>query len=553
MAYQTGYRTTISKLLSPWDNEVIVATPPSITRGRLFCDNGWQKEWMLFTWVSGNTLTWLVRQLSTSWVAASLWDGETWVAGSQITIVAMHDQLIDQSAEAVNIDLWTHNYNSTTNWQVNIQQVTEVQRDALQNIRSWTLVYNTDAAALEIYSGGIWDTFDLWTPTPNATTTVAGKVELATEAQVLAWTEIGETSATLVANNKQIFDRRPFVVVNTSWQWDYTSVSAAITAGHKRILLKYSYTDASAWTIPAWTTVEIVWVGSPVVTNSNTIAFTSSTGSLFVHWVSFTVSAIAAWWVVANSSGNVKFTNCLFDVTAASANRYILWWPHTLDNCIININTLSNETALMSVSDNSLFHKCKININSETISLNAGWYTDCVFDTGNIWLTCEYITNCTFSSIWVYSWSINRATGCFFGAAWSASTININDISNCECNWGINATLTTQGNNNITNNLIDWLSLDLSWWVSVVGNNILLRTSGTDITFSWARNTLSSNRLVHISATTGFAITTNQNTIIGNRSTLAVNTISGDNNTVLGNTNVGTITWWSGNAIANNT
>lgn len=56
----------------------------------------------------------------------------------------------------------------------------------------------TTAGVLQYYSGGTWNDLDVGTPTPNASTTVAGKVEIATQTQLNAGTDTGETGAQLV-------------------------------------------------------------------------------------------------------------------------------------------------------------------------------------------------------------------------------------------------------------------------------------------------------------------------------------------------------------------
>ena len=48
-------------------------------------------------------------------------------------------------------------------------------------------------------SAGQWEDLDTWTVTPNASTTVAGKVEVATTVEFDAWTDTGATWALLVA------------------------------------------------------------------------------------------------------------------------------------------------------------------------------------------------------------------------------------------------------------------------------------------------------------------------------------------------------------------
>lgn len=94
MAFESGYKSTLATKVNPWDTSITVATAPTITSGRLYLKSGSQEEWMEFTGVSGNTLTWITRQLSrTSIPAVSEWSGYTWTAWTVVRIVAMHDQI----------------------------------------------------------------------------------------------------------------------------------------------------------------------------------------------------------------------------------------------------------------------------------------------------------------------------------------------------------------------------------------------------------------------------------------------------------------------------
>lgn len=94
MAFESGYKSILAAKLSPWETELVVATVPSITNGRLYLKTGNQEEWMSFTWVDGNKLTGLTRQLSqTAIPAVSEGSGFTWGAWTTIRIVAMHDQI----------------------------------------------------------------------------------------------------------------------------------------------------------------------------------------------------------------------------------------------------------------------------------------------------------------------------------------------------------------------------------------------------------------------------------------------------------------------------
>lgn len=94
MAFESGYKSTLATKVNPGDVELTVATAPSITNGRIYLKSWSQEEWMSFTWLDGNKLTWLTRQLSrTATPATSEWPWYTWTAWTVVRIVAMHDQI----------------------------------------------------------------------------------------------------------------------------------------------------------------------------------------------------------------------------------------------------------------------------------------------------------------------------------------------------------------------------------------------------------------------------------------------------------------------------
>lgn len=77
----------------------------------------------------------------------------------------------------------------------------------------------------QVYNGWVWVTLDEWTPTPNASETVAGKVEIATDAQMDAWTDTWETWALLVWVPSQ-FQRKEFIEnLNIDWLTEQTEIS----------------------------------------------------------------------------------------------------------------------------------------------------------------------------------------------------------------------------------------------------------------------------------------------------------------------------------------
>ena len=103
MAFESGYKSTLATKLNPWDTTLTVATPPTITSGRIYLKSWSQEEWVEFTWLDGNTLTGLTRQLSKTRVpATSDGSGYTRTAWTVVRIVAMHDQITGGNMDTSN-------------------------------------------------------------------------------------------------------------------------------------------------------------------------------------------------------------------------------------------------------------------------------------------------------------------------------------------------------------------------------------------------------------------------------------------------------------------
>lgn len=94
--YQSWFKTTLTAKLSPTDTTAYLAVAPTVTSGRLYLKSWSNEERMSFTWVSGLTVTGLTRWLSKTAEPSTAGTGGTWVAGTTVKLVAMHDQLIDK-------------------------------------------------------------------------------------------------------------------------------------------------------------------------------------------------------------------------------------------------------------------------------------------------------------------------------------------------------------------------------------------------------------------------------------------------------------------------
>lgn len=192
MAWQTKYKTTLAEPLSSWATSIVIATAPTATSWSLKITQWNIEEWVYFTWVSWTTLTWVTRSLSkTASTMTSTWSWEDFVAWAEVKMVLMHWQLIDKT-EATQSLQEAKTYADTT------ARDTALWWDWAAT-EAYTDVYTTAEWLHRNYnlSSNQWESVDTWTTTPNASTTAAGKVELATDAEVQSETDTWWTWASL--------------------------------------------------------------------------------------------------------------------------------------------------------------------------------------------------------------------------------------------------------------------------------------------------------------------------------------------------------------------
>lgn len=182
--YASGESARLTRKLNPADVTLYANIDVGVSKGRFYFANGTQKEWVSFTGKSTSgseyLYTGLTRGLSQTADPATAGTGGTWLANQQFVLVSMHDQLVDKQEG------------------ITPASFTTTQRDAL-TVANGAFIYNSTAGLPQIYYGGAWYDFNTaGSATPNASTTVAGKVEIATTAESKAGTDTGGTGANLV-------------------------------------------------------------------------------------------------------------------------------------------------------------------------------------------------------------------------------------------------------------------------------------------------------------------------------------------------------------------
>lgn len=265
MVFETGYKQTLAAKLNPGDTSMLVDIAPTITAWRVYLKSGSQEEWIWFSGVSGKTLTGLTRQLSkTANPATSQGSGFTWIAGTPVRIVAMHDQITDlqELLNANNTFTGDNSFNGKTTlngdfdvkWDLNIKNTGEIkvegkstpypvvadttERDALYTAPTgWEAVYVQALNALQLYNGdaGQWETQATGTPTPQATTSGYGTTILATDSDAESSTGVWVIQA----------NQWPVMY----WNMVFKSVSGDITIDWNELC--YGTTPSNNFTISA--------------------------------------------------------------------------------------------------------------------------------------------------------------------------------------------------------------------------------------------------------------------------------------------------------------
>lgn len=138
MAYESGFRTTLATRLDSSDTTMSVATAPTITAWRLFLKSWTQREWISFTGVTWTTLTGLTRGLSQTADPATSWTGLTWLAGTTVIIVAMHDQIIDKAN--ANTLSWNNTFSGDNefSWTTTISGAANITWDSSSWDAAWS-------------------------------------------------------------------------------------------------------------------------------------------------------------------------------------------------------------------------------------------------------------------------------------------------------------------------------------------------------------------------------------------------------------------------------
>ena len=189
---------------------------------------------------------------------------------------------------------WTQTFDKviTTGYTKDAIYADDTARDtAIPSPSNWMRVYNTAVWLFQKYQAGAWIDDTSWASTPNASTTVAGKVEKATQPETNAWTSIGGTGAEL------------FV-----WPAELKTVTDWLVTP-----------DAS----------ETVKGKVELATNAETVTWTDTTRAVTPAWVAAAISNINWWYDV------------ILDIAPlwSSTSWTVYWWTMTT-TATITVNSM---------------------------------------------------------------------------------------------------------------------------------------------------------------------------------------------------------------------
>lgn len=313
---------------------------------------------------------------------------------------------------------WTQTFDKviTTGYTKDAIYADDTARDtAIPSPSNWMRVYNTAVWLFQKYQAGAWIDDTSWASTPNASTTVAGKVEKATQPETNAWTSIGGTGAELFVWPAELVSFAAWITVpdasdTVKWKVELATVSETVT-----------WTDTTRAVTPAWVASAILWWYDEIIrfaplwptatwftmTASSTIntnslmgktVFTSaaSTRELYTElpirtlaWSATTIlqwNQIAViefeWWVAWTADFSFGFgtATAWSFATVASTQRKVLVCKDIFNINVVKINTSDGTTqslwaACSMSSTHTLINRYKLvyDVTAGNVNIYVNW------------------------------------------------------------------------------------------------------------------------------------------------------------------------------------
>jgi len=335
---EDGFRTSLSQQWAGWTGTINVASTPNFTFPSgvttYIVANPWKSNMQIaeINAYDGSAKTLTVNDITLEKWASVNSTAQTHAVWSEIIIsdnYAFWKDIRTAINSKMNLDednvvtAGKTTFTSTIEVQLNLQNVTTTERDALTWVANWDIVYNETTWVLNQYISWAWTTFASWT-TVNASTTVAGKIELATVTEQWTATSTGWSWAKLVMANGNLvktsawaWDENKVWVLGATWLYDSLVSAASISTPWLAEML----TDAEA---TAWTD-ETRYINSKQVKDNFWLAWVVSTTLTFDE--AWDTLALAHW--LSKIPRKLRFDACQWD------NFGVYWvdWGSTEQKC----------------------------------------------------------------------------------------------------------------------------------------------------------------------------------------------------------------------------
>ena len=298
-------------LLSPdfelWQN---LETSGNITS--LVIRSGTQIERMEIT-ATGWTATIARRGLTQAWVEvedSSL--RKQWTDGSIAYITVLAFDLFDKQGDTMT---WPIKFVGGNNEWLVVNNLTTTQRLALSPDNG-TIVCDQTIGSLYQFIGGTWSAIAAGSTQPNASTTVAGKVQIPVQATIDSGTDVGSTWAlnvvtpsTFIQWIKNFFTTVKSSIIDSDKIWILDSASGTFKWMLYSVLKTQLKTDlpvsnSAIWfAIMATDAIAAIWTDQTTYLNPKQA--NNNYGLVAIAWTTYTAGA-SSWNVTTNSLTMVK-------------------------------------------------------------------------------------------------------------------------------------------------------------------------------------------------------------------------------------------------------
>lgn len=335
---------------------------------------------------TGGTLTLLKRGMEndseTEYVALEKERRE----GSYGAMTVFAPQIVDKTAD--NILTWDNEFTGDVTMSGSFRDPVyddDTERDtAITSPVNGMRIYNTAEWLFQKYQWWAWTDDTSWWATPNASETVAGKVEIATSVEFTAWTDTGGTWASLVAVPSLIKaknDTQDSSISTNAWNISTNSTNIGtntsnIAANTNAIATPWTAAWVS-WNFPnPWSvtvTIPMWWVFNTVEFG---IAVSQDYASNNYHW-------ILLYWKFVCWASWIEVVYTSLSTPNWAWSNYDLW-----DGTIVgtNMNSVWRTTSTISVTtawDVLSIEQVYKDWTDLKIALSATWwgtFTNCPYD-----------------------------------------------------------------------------------------------------------------------------------------------------------------------------